>query len=73
MLGQMAKLLDAIRVAIEASEESRYRIAQASKVAESQLSRLMSGEAGIGIETLERLAEHLGYEIVLRPKPRRRK
>ena len=69
----MSRLLDGIRDAIEASGKTRYRIAQESGIAESVLSRLMSGERGLSIDALETLADYLGLEIVMRPKRRRRK
>ena len=64
----MAKLLDEIRSAMKASGQSRYSIAQEAGIAESQLSRLMSGERGLSVEGLERLADYLGLEIIVRPK-----
>jgi transcriptional regulator with XRE-family HTH domain len=69
----MGRLLEEIRDAIEASGKTRYRIAQESGIAESVLSRLMSGERGLSIEALERLADYLGLEVTIRPKGRRRK
>jgi len=69
----MARLLDEIREAIDASGKTRYRIAQESGIAESVLSRLMSGERGLSIDALEKLADYLGLEIVMRPKQRRGK
>ena len=69
----MGRLLDEICDAIEASGKSRYRIAQESGIAESGLSRLMSGERGLSIDTLERLADYLGSELVMRPKRHRQK
>lgn len=62
----MPKILDQLKAAITASEKSRYRIAQETGIAESVLSRLMSGERGLSIETAETLAKYLGLEIVLR-------
>ncbi len=73
MMTCMARLLDELRDAIEASGKTRYRIAQESGVAESILSRLMSGERGLSIDALETLADYLGVEITMRPKQRRRK
>ncbi len=73
MLLGMGQLLDAIRGAIEASGKTRYRIAHESGVAESALSRLMSGERGLSIDALERLAEDLELEITIRPKRRQRR
>lgn len=67
----MAKMLDTLRRAVEKSDESRYSIAHGSGVAASQLSRLISGERGLSIESAERLADYLGLEINIRPKRRR--
>ena len=73
MMTCMGRLLDEIRDAIDASGKTRYRIAQESGIAESVLSRLMSGERGLSIDALERLADYLGLEITMRRKQRRRK
>lgn len=69
----MAKMLDTLRRAVEMSDESRYRIAQGSGVSAGQLSRLVSGERGLSIESAEKLADYLGLEINIRPKRRTRK
>ncbi len=71
-LRSMKAVLDQIRDAIRTAEKSRYRIAKETAISESQLSRLMSGEAGLSVEALERLADSLGLEITIRPKRRRR-
>ena len=68
----MVPLLKDIRRAVEASGKTRYRIAKDSGIAESQLSRLKSGEQGLSIESLEQLAACLGLEITIRPKQRRK-
>ena len=69
----MARILDAICEAIEASDKTRYRIAKDTEISQAQLSRLMSGERGLSIATLEQLAEYLDLEIVIRPKRRSKK
>ena len=69
----MARILDAICEAIEASDTTRYRIAKDTGISQIQLSRLMSGERGLSIDALETLADYLGLEIVMIPKRRRRK
>lgn len=66
------RLIEAIAQAVEASGETRYRIAQESGVSASQLSRLVNGNRGLTVETIERLADYLGYEIALKPKARKR-
>ena len=68
----MTRILDAICEAIEASDKTRYRIAKDIGISQAHLSRLMSGERGLSIDTLERLADYLGLEIVIRPKRRRK-
>ena len=68
----MAELLKAIREAIKASGQTCYRISKGAKIAPSQLSRLLTGERGLSVESLERLADYLGLEITIRPKRQRK-
>jgi transcriptional regulator with XRE-family HTH domain len=69
----MAGLTDAVRRAIRLSGQTRYRIAKETGIAQSQLSRLMTGETGLSVESIEKLADYLGLEIVMRPRRRRTK
>jgi transcriptional regulator with XRE-family HTH domain len=69
----MARLVDAIRRAVEASGKTRYRIAKESGVSAGQLSRLVNGERGMTVETIERLADYLGLRITIEPKNKTRK
>lgn len=71
----MADLEDIIRKAIKSSGETRYRIAKDTGISQAHLSRVMSGDRGLSVEMLERLADHLGLEIVIRTRrrPGRRK
>ena len=62
------KVSDQIRRAVEASGVSRYRIAQATGIKQSTLSRFMAGTGGMTVETLDKLAEYLGLEIVVKGK-----
>jgi DNA-binding Xre family transcriptional regulator len=62
----MSKVLDEIRKAIEASNETRYQLWKETGIKQSQLSRLMSGQSGVSVKNLERLAEALGLEIIIR-------
>ena len=64
----MAKLVDTMRQAVERSGKSRYRIAKESGVSAGQLSRLVSGERGLNVDTIERLADYLGLRITVAPK-----
>jgi antitoxin component HigA of HigAB toxin-antitoxin module len=68
ILFSMAELLNMMRTAMESRGQSRYRISKETGIAESVLSRFMSRETALTVETVERLADYLGLEIVLRPK-----
>ena len=64
----MCKTLEQVRQAIERSGLSRYRIAQETGISQSQLSRLMSGDAGLSFPKLEMLLDYLGYKITVKKK-----
>ena len=68
----MAEILEKIRQAIEDSGVSRYRISQETGIDQGQLSKLMSGEAGLSLASLEKLCEFLDLEIIVRPKRSKR-
>ena len=68
----MSKTETTIRKAIGRSPDSRYRIAQESGVSQGQLSRFVHGHTGLSAQALEQVADALGLEIVVRPKPRRK-
>lgn len=69
----MAGLLDEIRRAVETSGKTRYRIAKESGVSAGQLSRLVNGERGMAVETIERLADYLGLKITIEPRNKTKK
>lgn len=69
----MGKVFDDIRAAILKSSETRYRIAKETGIGQPQLSRLMGGDCGLSVEAMERLADYLGLEIIIRPKRRQGK
>ena len=58
------KLSEQIRRAVDASGLSRYRISKTLGVAESTISRFMSGQGGLSMETFDALADLLGLTIV---------
>src|SRR5438128_3218523 len=71
----LAKLVDDIVAAIETAEKagrSRYAIAKSAGVAYSVISRLISRERGVSIDTLEKLASELGYDIALQKQAKKR-
>lgn len=70
---KQAKFSDQIRQAIDASEFSRYRIANEIEISQALMSRFMSGERGLSMESLDALAEFLGLRITIEKKIVKRK
>lgn len=64
----MAQLAKTIAKAIRASGEKPAAIARGANVARSQLSRLLSGERALSLESAERIADYLGLRITIEPK-----
>jgi ribosome-binding protein aMBF1 (putative translation factor) len=56
-------LSKALREAIQSSGKSVYQIAKAAKVSQIVVSRFLSGERDIRMETADRLAEVLGLKV----------
>lgn len=63
----MGNLMDEIRKAMKASEKTRYRLWKETGIDQSHLFKLWNGEAGLSVQNLERLAEALELEIIIRP------
>ena len=63
------RLSDQVRQAIQASGLSRYRISKQLGVAESTISRFMSGKGGLSMDNLDALAELLGLNVVAGKRP----
>ena len=70
MAGVMPPIYDDIRKAIADHDKSRYRLSQEAGISQGQLSEFMAGTKGLSVESLERLAECLGLEIIARPRKR---
>ena len=58
-----------IRKLIDESGVSRYRIAKDCGIDQSAISRFMSGERGMNLSDLDKIAAYLGLEITQRRKP----
>lgn len=65
------KLTDQIRQAIDASEFSRYRICKELGLAESTMSRFMTGKGGLSMDFLDALSDLL--DLNLQPPPHKGK
>jgi transcriptional regulator with XRE-family HTH domain len=61
---------DQIRAAVDASGLSRYSICKAIGFNQGAMSRFMSGKGGLSTEMLDRLAELLGLNVVMKPRKR---
>jgi transcriptional regulator with XRE-family HTH domain len=66
---QRVKLSEQIRRAVDASGKSRYRICKELGIAESTLSRFMSGQGGLSMDNLDALADLLHLDIVTGKRP----
>jgi hypothetical protein len=70
---QRVKLSDQIRRAVDASGHSRYRVCKELGIAESTMSRFMSGQGGLSMDYLDALADLLGLNIARGAARRQRK
>lgn len=61
-----------LRRIIAESGLSRYEIFKRSGVEQSALSRFVHGERGLTTESIDKLAETLGLELVARPAKKKR-
>lgn len=63
---------DEIRAAVENSGMSRYAICREIELNQGAMSRFMSGQGGISLDTIDRLAELLGLRVAVR-RPRKQR
>ena len=66
------KLSEQIRRAVEQCGQTRYAIAKATGIDQSTLSRFVSGERGVPMSTLDRLADYLELTINMKSQRRRK-
>jgi len=60
------KLSDQLRRAIANCGQTRYQIAQATGIGQAALSRFVHGERGLSLESIDKLAEYLHLEVVMK-------
>lgn len=65
---QRLSLSDELRQAIERSGLSRYSIWQQTGIDQGSLSKFMDGERGLGMESIDKLADLLGLHIAVEPR-----
>lgn len=61
---------DQIREALAGCGVSRYRISREADISEPQMCRFLAGE-GLSMQNLDKLADYLGLEIVVRTEERK--
>jgi plasmid maintenance system antidote protein VapI len=59
-------LIAALKTAIENSGQSQNAIALACEINQANLNAFMRGKRSISIETAEKIAQHLGLDLVKR-------
>lgn len=69
MSQKKTSLSDQLRQLIETAEVSRYRISQQTGISQSLLSRFIHDTAGLSVDSLDKLAEALGLQLIKTPKP----
>lgn len=62
---------ETLRRAVEQSGMSRYVIAKETGIAQSMLSRFVTGRRGLSLDAVDRLAAFLKLELVARPARRK--
>ncbi|WP_437202241.1 helix-turn-helix domain-containing protein [Planctomicrobium sp. SH664] len=70
-MSMQTKLIsEALRDAIKNCGDSRYRLAQETGIAESNLSRFMNGQSQLSMKAVDRLCRYLSLELtVFRKNP----
>jgi transcriptional regulator with XRE-family HTH domain len=63
MAKKREKLSDQVRRAVDSSGMSRYAICKALGLAQATMSRFMSGQGGLSMESLDELADLLDLNI----------
>ncbi len=68
---------DQLRLAIEQSDKTRYRISQETGVSEAVMSRFMNRKVGLSMTTVDLICESLGVRLVhedeIKPKRTRKR
>jgi transcriptional regulator with XRE-family HTH domain len=70
MAKKRPRFSDQIRELVEASGYTRADISRETDIDQATLSRFMSSERGLPMKTLDKLADFLGLEVVVRGERR---
>ena len=69
----MSRVSDELRAKLQACSVPRRQISAVCGVSESQLSRFVNDDTGLGLQSIEALADYFGLRLALLPKSKRRK
>jgi transcriptional regulator with XRE-family HTH domain len=69
-MAKIQSFSDQLREAVVTSGRSRYAICNEIGVAQSTMSRFMSGKGGLSMTSLDRLADLLGLSVTKKAKKR---
>ncbi len=61
-------LTEKLKRACHESEKNRYRLAKAAGLEYASLHRFLDGKTGLNSASMDKLAKHLGYELVKKGK-----
>lgn len=70
MASKRVSLSNQVRKAVEECGMSRYAISKATGIGQAALSRFVSGERGMELATLDRLADFLDLNITTSNRPK---
>ena len=62
------KFSDDLRRAIAQSDKSRYQISMETGIAQSTLSKFVSGKGGLSVEGIDRICESIGARLIVERK-----
>jgi hypothetical protein len=63
-MAKSKRFSDQLRAVVLNADVTRYQISKATDIPESNLSRFVHGEAGLSLESIDRLAEFLNLRVV---------
>ena len=69
----MSEITETLRLAVQKGKKTRYALWQETGIEQAVLCRFAAGTRGLTIDTIEKLAPALGYELILRKKTGKRK
>jgi hypothetical protein len=70
---QRKSFTDELRLAVEESGLTRYAIWQATGIDQGSMCKFLNGERGLGLDSIDKLADLLGLHVVSEHDQRKKK